>query len=456
MRLLLVAGEQPCLNHRAKNRRVVQRVLALDLPTGNPLQGCIHKACTMEAREPVRPNALFAMLLKRHNFRIVVVGLGVTIFLTMLSLAYPGKLHHDRNFSDYGVFALTGNLALQGRVTEAYDVKAYFHAQKTILHAKLFSPWAYPPVFDLIVMILALFPKWLGYLIWASSGLCAFLLALRKLAPGGSQVALIAVAPAALVCLADGQTGLIVAALAALVALNWDRSPCTAGIFLGLMIIKPQFALGFGALALIRRDWKIVMYALGTAGVLAGIATIVLGGAVWSAFFHGAADAMTFLTAGNGFYPLYRMISAYAALRSMGASSDAAFAGQFALAITCLAFLLIGNLRGQPLHELTALAVFAGICITPYAFDYDLPLVAVSYALLTRELAKSEGVVTGAIVILTWAAGGVGMLENLAISTSRHDSELAIALGVLPMLGAMALTFSHHARPTSAEQLGKD
>ncbi|MBL2985099.1 DUF2029 domain-containing protein, partial [Klebsiella pneumoniae] len=71
----------------------------------------------------------------------------------------------------------------------------------------------------------------------------------------------------------------------------------------------------------------------------AGLATAVLGFAVWPAFLRGVDEATAFLAAGE--YPLFRMVSVYAWLRGIGLSAPAALAAQMATAMAALG--LIGR-----------------------------------------------------------------------------------------------------------------
>ena len=61
-----------------------------------------------------------------------------------------------------------------------------------------------------------------------------------------------------------GQTGLLAAALAIAVTLCWPHSSIAAGVLLGLLSFKPQYAGPILAVAMARGNWRIVMAAAGT------------------------------------------------------------------------------------------------------------------------------------------------------------------------------------------------
>ena len=55
-----------------------------------------------------------------------------------------------------------------------------------------------------------------------------------------------------------GQTGLLAAGLVLAVVLSWVRVPLAAGVILGILAFKPQYAAPLLLVALVNREWRIV------------------------------------------------------------------------------------------------------------------------------------------------------------------------------------------------------
>lgn len=64
------------------------------------------------------------------------------------------------------------------------------------------------------------------------------------------------------------QTGHVVAFLAFASLLLHDKRPILAGIILGILTFKPQYALPLGLVCSIRMDWRVLISAASTFVVL--------------------------------------------------------------------------------------------------------------------------------------------------------------------------------------------
>jgi len=89
-----------------------------------------------------------------------------------------------------------------------------------------------------------------------------------------------------------------------------------------------------------------------------------------------------------GLYPLNRMISIYATLRGFGAPATIAFAGQVIVAATSLTIIGAAVRRKMSATQQLALAVIGSLLISPYAYDYDLPIYGIGLALLMPHLLR--------------------------------------------------------------------
>jgi hypothetical protein len=138
-------------------------------------------------------------------------------------------------------------------------------------------PSPYPPLFAALVAPLTLLPPQLGFAIWTGLGvICACHLAWRiaQLIPtlrGWRAIVLVLISLPVLQVLLLGQPVLLLASALAESFMALRRgADVRGGVWLGLLAIKPQYALFLGLFLLWKRRWRAV------AGAAAVLATILL------------------------------------------------------------------------------------------------------------------------------------------------------------------------------------
>ncbi|MDC7786241.1 glycosyltransferase family 87 protein [Rhodoplanes sp. TEM] len=378
--------------------------------------------------------------------RALVALFGLVLALTTMRFALLPPGPTARIPVDFDAFRLAGDLVLNGRVDLAYRFADFGALLRAQFGGRQFLPWTYPPPFDLLVAPLALVPVWLAYPAAMAGTLVAYLAALRRLAPESAVPALILFAPSVLMTIRCGQNGLLTGALiawtcAGLLAGRAETSRAEtgratpggaavaeaafaqawAGVPLGLMVIKPHLAAAFAVYVVLGGRWGVAAVAVGTAAAVSAVATLVLGPGVWVAFAGGVQEAKVFLS--EGWYPLYRMVSPYAALHTMGAGPSAAMAVQIAVAVAALA--AVGwAVRRLPIRPALGITAVAALLVSPYAYDYDLTIVAVGIALLLPDLIRLGRPPERAVVYLMCLVAGVFGLAQ--------SSLVALGLGPVP------------------------
>jgi hypothetical protein len=151
------------------------------------------------------------------------------------------------------------------------------------------------------------------------------------------------------------------------------------------MIIKPHLAVAFALYTLINRRWGTAFVAAATVAITSAAATVLLGPAVWTTFFDGAKEARIFLD--RDFYPLYRMVSIYTAVRSLGVSALLANVAQALVAILALGSVVLASRQFSTRRALGITAI-ATLLISPYEYDYDLLTLGIGLGLLMPDLAS--------------------------------------------------------------------
>ncbi|WP_247986543.1 glycosyltransferase family 87 protein [Bradyrhizobium sp. 186] len=253
--------------------------------------------------------------------------------------------------------------------------------------------------------------------------------------------------PALAITIGCGQNGFLTGALIGLVCLNVERRQVLSGLALGAMVIKPHLAIAAGLYLLATRRWA----ALATAAtaVLASslFCTLLFGWQIWTAWFGAIRESASYLE--QGFYPLFRMISAYAALYKSGVPAALAFWGQVTVAGLALLAVLLGVFpsaaRGASSAFALGAAAMVSVMISPYAYDYDLPMLGIGLALMLPELAKlasprERGVIYGLILL----AGAYGLLQSAPLGVqfgqkANPDEHFAPAIAGVAMMALLAL-----------------
>jgi hypothetical protein len=338
----------------------------------------------------------------------------------------------SKSYVDFDVFYLAAQMVWRGEIKQAYSFATMEAAQEAIAGEKIFMPWTYPPQFDLVVAPLALMPLGLAYGIFAGGTLIAYLLILRAIAGTSFVPIVLTLLPAITVTMACGQNGFLTGTLIGMTCLGIQKGRSVAGIPLGLMVIKPHLALALALYVLMARQWIVAVIAIAIVVSTSVLATVLLGSEIWPAFLGGVKEAGGFLE--EGLYPLFRMISPYAALRTFGLTAPLAYAAQIIVALLSLAIVVFSQFRGFSVRQSLGLTAIASLLISPYAYDYDLPIYGIGVALLISDLRRLGTTIERAIFYsLSFLIGLIGLAQT----------RLEISLATNPTNGAMLpMTFA--------------
>ncbi|MFN3890262.1 MAG: glycosyltransferase family 87 protein [Beijerinckiaceae bacterium] len=356
---------------------------------------------------------------------------------------------------DFHAFYLSGLLANDGRLAEAYDISKLLQAQRDYLGAMLFMPWTYPPPFNLVTSGLAKLPFGSSYFLFTGASFASFMLVLWLIAPREFPRVLLLAVTSIIIMLICGQNGFLTASIVGLFALLYLRQSLWAGAVLGLMIFKPHLVIGIGLWLLLRRDTGQLLAASIVAIGLCLASTVAFGPAIWTSFLQATADASSSLI--MGLYPLFRMTTVYAGLRSLGLPYGLAIAVHGAVALFMLCVIAACALRCKDPRTSLGVAVFASLYVSPYCYDYDKPMLIVAVALLSPILLHGRGAIFAwSLLAMTWLAGASGFVSGMPWSAPPTTKADLLSLGWIAMLGLAALVLSavRHASRVQAESGG--
>lgn len=351
-------------------------------------------------------------------------------FILWASLYWAGIVPGaEGSIVDFHAFYLAGQMYWDGSIADAYYFDKMHAAQIAYTGTDNFMPWAYPPPFDLLVVPLALLPLGVSFFVFTALTFAGFVLVLRRFSGPCLGPVLLAIAPAIFVNVFTGQNGFLTAMLLGLAVALALQGRTVAGLPLGLMVIKPHLALGLGVTLLVRRQWRIIAVAAAVVVASVLVATLVLGHEIWPAFLHGAERSGVYLERGN--FPLYRMTSAYATLRTLGAGPGGAFLAQVAVALVAVGIIGAVAWKVRDARLTAGVALLGGTLISPYGYDYDLTALGLGLAVLAPYLAGRAGWADAlGLMALSWIGTGAGLVTILIFDTSGGGTDVASGLEI--------------------------
>jgi hypothetical protein len=212
------------------------------------------------------------------------------------------------------------------------------------------------------------------------------------------------VAPATLIAIVFGQTGLLAAALMAGGFRAMGRRPFLGGLILAGLAFKPQLFFLVPIVLLAARQWR-ALAGLVVGGVgLVALSAAAFGPAIWLRWIEAAPRLWQIYEENRPALSHYQPTLS-ASLLSAGVGKAAAMALQAVLAlgvVVCLWMLFRRGAPGAAPRPLDVAALQVGVFLaTPYAFVYDLPMVTAAVALMIETQRQSGR---------SWRSGEVAVL----------------------------------------------
>ena len=331
---------------------------------------------------------------------------------------------------DFVSFWSASTLALEGEPEAAYRPERILATgRRAVPDLEARFIWSYPPTFQLLVLPLGLLPYIWSYLLWFVAWLIPFLLVVRRLAPAPETLMLALAFPGTLLNLAQGQNGLMVAALFGGAMLWLRERPVPAGILIGLLSCKPQFGLLIPIALLCGRHWTAFAAAAVTTLVFAALSLLAFGIEDWQAFLANLGFATAVLE--DGRLPWAKMPSLFAGLRLLGVSVDWSYLAHGLVAIGAAATVALVWWRRVPQPLAAAVLASGALLVSPHVNDHDLALLAVPIALLAWH-GHRTGWLRGEreILVAAWLA---------PVITAMVAEPTRLQVGVLCLLAIFAL-----------------
>jgi hypothetical protein len=176
-----------------------------------------------------------------------------------------------------------------GEPARFYDVATYNDALAKLLGAGYPGQnWPNPPTALVVMAPFGLLNYFPALTAWAAVSLLAFYLVGRPEVTDLRTLAIVAVSPAALLCVLSGQSSLLTTAALLAIFAQLEKRPVLAGVLIGLLTVKPQLGILFPFALIASGRWR-VFVAAGATALLLLAASVALGGVEsWHAYIAKA------------------------------------------------------------------------------------------------------------------------------------------------------------------------
>jgi hypothetical protein len=384
---------------------------------------------TLPLSHGLRPAA--SEMLRRTCFGLVVANVA---YLVALIIGKNWILDGDGRpiHTDFTSVYAAGRLVLEGHAAAAYDWNLHYAAENAVVaHPQAaYLGWHYPPPFLVIAGLLATLPYTIAFLVWIAATLPLYLATIRAIVGNRIGWLMAGAFPCLMPNIVSGQNGFCTASLVGGALALLESQPLLAGCCLGLLTYKPQFGILFPFVLAAGGYWRAMAAAAASAAALA-LATIVMFGATpWAEFFHWLPLTSRALlsqdhTAWADHTEWSKFQSLFAMVRLFGGGATLAWVLQAAQTIV-VAIALIAMWRSKHVaFELKAAGLAVGVLLaTPYVYLYDLTVLAVPGAFLTR-LAIKTGFLPGETAGLALITSLVLVLPFLGVPVGLPAAAIA-------------------------------
>ncbi len=279
--------------------------------------------------------------------------------------------------------------------------------------------WPYPPSSMLFLAPLGNFESHTAFFIWQAAGLILLGLVAYKTLPDGRFAAfLILTSPATVYNTFFAQSGSIACALLLAGLLLLERRPLIAGIFIGLLTMKPQLGILIPFALLAGGYWRTFLSASVTVLVLFLASSAFLGWEIWIDYLEAVPSStldrhLIGPEAGQMPTHLPSIPTITAAGRVLGIDSGVTWSLLvFAIALGSLAVIWAFR-RPGPFHLKVALTIAAGALAAPYFHNYDLIAMTAALYLILQNL-PDKRVVTRLVALIAYFSPFLILLFTVA------------------------------------------
>ena len=324
--------------------------------------------------------------------------------------------------ADFLVFWSASSMALTGDPASVYDFLKFYKVEQTI--ANYPNPWVYPPTYLLMVLPLSLLPYLPSFIVWILSTYCIYLIVIRRIAPHPITPWLALAYPGTFQNIVHGQNGFLSTALLGGGLLLLDNFPLMAGILFGLLSYKPHFAILVPIALAAGKYWKALAAMFVSSVCFILLSGIALGWRTWVAFYNNISLPIMILIQEKSLW--IKMPTTFASFLLAGFNLSLAGALHGFVMFGAVIIVAWVWYKEAPLY-IRGSALISGILLfTPYAYYYDLSLLALPLAWLGWECFRGGWkLMEKSILIIIWLLPIIA--PAIAIALGLQISPILIA-----------------------------
>lgn len=310
---------------------------------------------------------------------------------------------------DFMVFHAAARNYLDGHLATIFDgdrLTAFINeAYRSWLPMELrYRPWVYPPSYLLLLApfgLLGFLASYVAFQLATATALVAALVAGAKRRQSAWIIAAAALlSPAAADNIGSGQNAFLIAALLIAGFRLLDSRPVLAGMVLGLLTIKPQFALVAPIALIAAGQWRALLAAAGSALFLAAVSAAAFGVDAWTMWLQ---QVLSNLAASNAQWTRYGRLwgdSSWTCAILLGASPVAASVAQWTSTLFAAGTVAVVFKRRSSETARLVVILAATAFAAPYWSFYDAVLLAVAGLLWATDRPASQGTAWAWVVAL--------------------------------------------------------
>lgn len=322
--------------------------------------------------------------------------------------AHPNLNHFSGSplGGDFWQFWVSARLALSGQAQGAYwpemVTSAFADLVDSVNPGVLSRALYYPPTLLLFLAPFGLLPFFAGYLAFFLTTLGLLLGAVWRWAPDRRVLLMMLGFCGIWLNLICGQNGLLTAGLFGFGMFFLPVNPALAGVFLGLLTIKPQLGLLIPFALIAGREWAAFKAAVMTACGLFAASVLCFGLLIWGDALVGMLTANTelgglvmLLSRNPSFFAFFRLSGLDVAAHVAWFGPTWGTAGVALVLHACCALpVAVGVLwvwrRTQNIRLRTAALACGALLVTPFLYDYDQAWLIWPILLLGLEAARTR------------------------------------------------------------------
>jgi arabinofuranan 3-O-arabinosyltransferase len=353
-------------------------------------------------------------------------------------------------YGDFTTVWVAGWHALKADASQLYDSNNFVGIQRALIGARdyFYPNWPYPPTFFLILAPLSTLPYASAFLTWDVATLLGVVVVVYLIVRRPPAIALALASPFTAWNLLAGQNGFLTASLLGASLLFLEEMPVVGGVIIGCLTYKPQFGILFPVALVASRQWRAVAGAGVALALLAAASIAVFGADAWAAFPNGFVEQSKLnLEAGPDSNWGY-LQTVYGFIRNLNGSATVAWLGQ---SVTTVSAVLIVWLvwRSQIRYALKAATLSAAALIaTPYAFAYDMAVLAIPVAFLVKDQI-GFGMLRGEQTIMLVLFGGAVTTLVILGDSADHITFGGVPLGPFLVITLLAAILRRARQPAA-------